>query len=331
MNIVDLVAMHKLEVWSVLTLILVVGVGIDAFGHKGKHEMGFKESVAWFFAWVAIAIVYYFYIDFRFGTSFANLYISGYAMEKALSVDNMVTMIAIFSCFGITSGALKHKILLAGIWGALIFRGIFVAIGTELFNLHWTIQVIFGLIVGWSALAIFKGDDDEDTDYKTHWCIKYLNRWLPVAKENDGTKFVTLIKGAHYVTPAFVVMFVIEFSDVMFSFDSIPAVIGVTKEPILVYSAMILAILGLRSLFFVLNSAMKFLCHLETAVGFVLIFIALKLVSKAVELGGYIPHTVQPYIDWANDPTNSVCVVLGVLVLGIIASLLFPTKEEVNA
>lgn len=326
---VDIVAQHLLEVSCVLVGVLVLSVFIDFFGHKDGHTMGFKESILWFVFWVCVAIAYYFYIDFRFGAEWANMYISGYALEKSLSVDNMIVMMAIFSSFGIKSGALQHKILLCGIAGALIFRGIFVAAGTALFNLHWSIQVIFGLVVAWSALAIFKGgEEEEETDYTKHWAVGRLSKWFSVSTKLNGTKFTLVEKGVKYLTPAFVCMVVIELSDVMFSFDSVPAVIGVTKEPILVYSAMILAILGLRSLYFVLASLMKYLVHLEKAVGVVLVFIGVKLISHALEIAQLLPESTKRTVEFMNDATNSVCIVLGLIIIGIVASILFPDKEE---
>lgn len=296
--------------YIVLVGILLISIFVDFKGHNDNHEMGFKEATMWFVFWFAVALAYGGYLLMSHGSEASSLYFSGYALEKALSVDNLMVMMAIFSSFGIRSGAAKHRVLLWGIAGALVFRGIFVAAGTALFDLHWSVQIIFGAIVAWSAMAIFNGgdEDEEDVDYTKHWAVKPLSRFFPVTTELNECRFTKVVNGVKMLTPVFVCMVVVELSDIMFSFDSVPAVIGVTKEPLLVYAAMIMAILGLRSLFFVLESLMKYLKHLDTAVGFILIFVGAKLV-----LGAFGLHI---------SANLSLAVVLSLLGGGVIASLL---------
>lgn len=314
---VDVIAQHSLEVFAIMGVILAFSIAVDFWGHKDGHEMGIKEATGWFTFFVLTAIAFYFYIDVRFGSEWASLYMSGYALEKALAVDNMVVFIAIFASFGIKSSALKHKILMWGIAGALVFRGIFVAAGTALFNLHWSVQVIFGIIVAASAYAIIKGgDDDEEVDYSKHWAVKFVSKFAKVTPEMNGDKFTKVIDGITHLTPAFLCVLVIELSDIMFSFDSVPAVIGVTQEPILVYAAMMFAVLGLRSLFFILEAAMKYLVHLDKAVAAVLVFVGIKLC-----FGAFGMHM---------NPNTSLYIILGTLVIGMIASVIFREKQELK-
>lgn len=294
--------------------ILLLSIFVDFKGHSDNHEMGFKEASMWFIFWFAVAIAYGGYLFISHGSDASSLYFSGYALEKALSVDNLMVMMAIFTSFGIKSGAAKHRVLLWGIAGALVFRGIFVAAGTALFNLHWSVQVIFGLIVAWSAMAIFKGEDeDEEVDYTKHWAIKPLRKFMPITTELNECRFTKVVDGVKMLTPVFVCMVVVELSDIMFSFDSVPAVIGVTKEPLLVYAAMIMAILGLRSLFFVLESLMKYLKHLDTSVGIILVFVGAKLI-----LGAF---------GWHISANTSLAVVLSLLAGGVFASLVDRRKS----
>lgn len=298
----------------VMIALMAFSIFVDFFGHKDKHTMGFTEASFWSVGWIAIAIAYGFFLKFYYGAEASSLYFSGYALEKALSVDNLVVFTAIFASFGIKCQTTQHRILLWGIAGALIFRGIFVALGTELFNLHWGFQLIFAAIVAWSAKAVLFEDDEGEKDYSRHPVIKFVRKFYPVAVSYSGDRFVTVIDKVKYVTPVFLCMVVIEFSDIMFSFDSVPAVIGVTQEPFLVYACMIFAILGLRALYFVLNALLDKLHYLNYAIAGLLLFVAGKLA-----LGAFGIHV---------DPTLSLYIVLGTLASGVIASIAMPEKKE---
>ncbi|AVZ45276.1 integral membrane protein [Escherichia phage vB_EcoM-Ro121c4YLVW] len=309
----------------VLVGILALSIGIDFFGHKENKEIGIKSALLWSVFWIALALGYYAFIWVEHGKEFAALFLSGYVLEKSLSVDNLMVFMAIFASFGIKSTHLQHKILLWGIAGAIVFRGVFVAAGTALFNLHWSVQVLFGLIVAWSAVAIIKGGDEEDIDYSKHWAVRLVGKVLPVHNALDGEKFITIKNGIKYATPALLCVFVIELTDIVFSFDSVPAVIGVTQEPLLVYSAMLMAVLGLRALFFVLSVAVKYLVHLEKAVAVVLVFVGAKLMYHPF---GETLHAKWSFLPHDISPNVSLMIVLGTLALGVIASFIFPEKEE---
>lgn len=312
---------------AVLTGVLILSILVDFFGHRDGKEIGIKSALIWSAFWIALAIAYYGFIYFEYGSTFASLFLSGYVLEKSLSIDNLMVFMAIFASFGIRSTALQHKILLWGIAGAIIFRAAFVSAGTALFHLHWSVQVLFGLIVAWSALAIIGGgsDDEGEVDYSKHWATRVVGKVFRISPTLDGSKFFTVINGLRYATPALLCVVVIELTDVVFSFDSVPAVIGVTQEPLLVYSAMLFAILGLRALFFVLSVAVKYLVHLEKAVAVVLVFVGAKLI--------YHPFAEQLYAKWSVLPADisanaSLYIVLGTLALGVVASLVFPAKDE---
>lgn len=309
----------------VLVGVLLLSIIVDFFGHRENKEIGIKSAVVWSLFWIALALGYYGFIWVEYGKEFASLFLSGYVLEKSLSVDNLLVFMAIFASFGIKSTHLQHKILLWGIAGAIIFRGIFVAAGTALFNLHWTVQVLFGAIIAYTAYAMLKGgEDEEEVDYSKHWAVRLVGKIYPVSHHLDGEKFFTIKNGIKYVTPALLCMVVVEFTDVIFSFDSVPAVIAVTQEPLLVYSAMLFAILGLRALFFVLSVAVKYLVHLEKAVAVILVFVGAKLIYHAVNHKFHLT-------DFDITPNASLAVVLGLLLVGVIASLIFPAKDEDEA
>ena len=311
---------------SVMVGVLLLSILVDFFGHKEGEEITIHSAIKWSLFWVALALGYFTFMWMEYGKEYASLFLSGYVLEKSLSVDNLMVFVAIFTSFGIKSTSTQHKVLLWGIVGAIVFRGIFVAVGSALFHLHWSVQVLFGLIVGYSAYAIFKGgDDEEEIDYQNHWANRLVGKIYPVSGKLDGSKFFTVVDGIKVVTPVLLCMAVIEFTDVIFSFDSVPVVIGVSKEPLIIYSAMLFAILGLRALFFVLSVAMKYLCHLEKFIGVVLLFVAAKLC--------YSPFAETLHNKWGVFPLDispgvSVVIVLSLLVCGVVASVVFPEKEE---
>lgn len=310
---------NPLAIYIALAFVLAVSIFVDFRGHKDGHEMSFKESSLWSVFWIGMGVLLGGFIYWDYGSVAASEYFAGYAMEKALSIDNLMVFMAIFAFFGVKTSSLQHKILLWGIAGALVFRGVFVGLGSYLFHLWWPIQVIFGLIVIWSARGIFGlgNDDDKEVDFNEKWFVKLTKKIYPVDTSAGATKFFTRLNGVRHITPLLLCLVVIEFSDIIFSFDSVPAVIAVTKEPPLVYAAMIMAVLGLRALFFVLGSLMKHLTRLDTFVGIILVFIGIKLIAAAV-----------PFLHFEINPITSLYVVLGLLGAGIVASYISPKKES---
>jgi len=322
-----------LEAVIILAVAVVASVWLDLFAHRNDEEVTFRNAAGWSVFWILLAVSFFFYLKFRYSPEAASLFLSGYVLEKALSVDNMMVFVAVFASFGI-KGIAQHRILYYGIAGALIFRALFVAIGTSLFGLSTWIELLFAAIVLWTGIKMLKGsgDGDVDADYSQHWSVRMVRRFIPVIPRLVGKRFVVGREEAHtiadaegvqltrrnasfYATPMLLCLFCIEITDIIFSFDSVPAIIAVTQEPFLIYSAVIFAILGLRNLYFMLAAAAKYLVHLEKAVALVLVFIAAKLGGSA--LGFYhIDHQV------------SMVVVLSLIAGGVLASLIFPEKAE---
>lgn len=316
-----------------------LSVFMDLFAHRKTHEITIRDASLWSGFWISLAVAFYGYLWFRFDKHWADLYLAGVALEKSLSVDNLIVFMAIFASFGIR-GALQHRILYWGIIGALVFRAGFVAAGTGLFLLTPWIGFVFAAIVAWSGWKMMNsgGDDEEITDYSQHWSVKLTEKVMPIFPRLHAERFfvtraivkelaksdstIKLAKDAAvFATPAFLCLMAIETSDIMFAFDSVPAVIAVTQEPLLVYAAMIFAVLGLRSLYFVLAAMTKYLVHLEKAVIGLLFFIAFKLTLQSGEhVFGW---------DFLHISANaSLLVVLGTLAAGIVASFVWPEKEK---
>ena len=324
------------EAIAIFIVVVLASLYLDLATHKNSKEIKVSDAAMWSAFWIFLAVCFYGYLWVRFGKEWADLYLAGYVLEKSLSVDNLMVFMAIFASFGIRFGiksVLQHRVLYWGILGALAFRAIFVVIGTSLFHASPWVGFVFAAFVAWSAIQMLRGgsDDDEIKDYSNHWSVRLTGKLMPVFTRLHDHRFFlthrelsaeeaqtsTTRKGALYATPAFLCLMAIETSDIAFSFDSVPAVISVTQEPLLVYSAMIFAILGLRSLYFVLAALTRYLVHLEKAVISLLFFIATKMALQSWN------HTVGE-TGFDISPGTSLVVVLGTLGIGVVASLIFP-------
>ncbi|MDC9582671.1 TerC/Alx family metal homeostasis membrane protein [Xenorhabdus sp. PR6a] len=333
-----------METVAVFIILSVGALFIDLFMHRHDKPISLRSAALWSVFWVAIAFVFAGFLYIHHGAEAASLFVTGYALEKVLSVDNLFVIMAIFSWFAVPD-RYRHRVLYWGIIGAIVFRGIFVAIGTSLLALGPWVEIVFAVIVGWTAVMMLKSgdDDDEIEDYSQHLAYRLVKRFFPIwpklrghafvlkqkevdeeltKPENADVKVGRAGKAALYATPLMLCLAVVELSDVMFAFDSVPAVIAVSREPLIVYSAMMFAILGLRTLYFVLEALKKYLVHLEKAVIVLLFFIAIKLGLNASE---HIFHH-----GYSISATSSLFVVIGVLAAGILASLLFPQKENAS-
>ncbi|USN15376.1 tellurite resistance protein [Brevundimonas phage vB_BpoS-Kikimora] len=315
----------------------VVALGLlafDLYNHRKPEEVSIKSAALWSGFYVLAALGFAAYINFQYSPQWAQLFLTGYALEKVLAVDNLFAFMMIFSYFGVQS-KYQHNILYWGILGAIVFRGVFVVLGTSFtaFFGPWAL-LLFAAIIGFTAFKMLQGggdDGDEEVDYANKWYIKATKRFVPVTEKTDGGKLFikqpnSAGKLALYATPLFLCLIAIEVSDVVFAFDSVPAVIAVTKEPFLVYSAMIFAILGLRSLYFVLEALSRVLTRLETAVIIILMFIAGKL---TVQAGSQLIHDFTGAVDPIHiNPLLSLAIVMTLLVGGVVWSLVSPVKED---
>jgi tellurite resistance protein TerC len=313
---------------------------LDMLTHRGDKPVSLAKASAWSIFWIAISLGFAGFLYVQHGPQVASLFVTGYALEKVLSVDNLFVFMAIFAWFKVPDG-LRHRVLYWGIIGAIVFRGIFVAIGTGLLAFGPWVEVVFAVIVAWTAIMMLKGggDDEEEEDYSTHLAYRFAKKLFPVwpklyknqffvsrkvlerelsKPENQGMTLAA--KGAIFATPLFLCLVVAEISDVLFAFDSVPAVIAISREPLIVYSAMLFAILGLRTMYFVLEALKRYLVHLEKAVIALLFFIAVKLGLNATDHMFHHGYSI--------DANTSLIIVMVVLVIGIVASLIFPEKEE---
>lgn len=311
-------------------IIVVLCLAIDLFAHKQDKPVSIKSAVLWTIFWIVISLLFAFYVYETHGVADASAYLSGYILEKTLSVDNLFVLMAIFTSFGIPD-KFQHRVLFYGILGALILRLLFVGLGTAFINYFGDAALtIFGIFIVWSAFKMMQAaglgaliyslirketlpvrKQKEETDFKKHWSIRFFRYFFPVTPKMEGHKF--FIKGA--ATPLFLCLITVEFADIMFAFDSVPAVIAITEKPFLVYTSNIFAILGMRSMYFCLAAAKNALVHLEKAVIGILLYIGLKMLAEV-------------FFDVHVSSTTSLWVVLSFLGIGVLASLMFPKKGK---
>ncbi len=290
---------------TIFVLVLIGALTFDFYQHKEPREIPFKESIVWVLFYIGLSLAFACFIYFRMGLDSSLLFLTGWGLEKVLAVDNLVVFTAIFSYFGIEH-KYQHKVLYFGVMGAIILRLIFVSIGLGLSDIFGSVSdIIFGLIILYTAWLMHVSGGDDEQDYRNKWYIKLTNKWLPVTSETKNDLF--FINGK--ATVFLFALIAIEVSDIIFAFDSVPAIISVTKDPFLVYSSMMFAILGLRSMYFVLSALTRSLEYFESAVIVVLVFISAKLLLTAT-------------IGVEITPIVSLVSVIAILTTGVITSKL---------
>lgn len=279
--------------------------------NKRPHAISTKEAALWSAFWIALSLLFNAGVFFFASPNAGLEFLTGYLIEKALSVDNIFVFIIIFSYFGIPP-KFQHKVLFWGVVGALIMRGIFIALGAALISRFEWVLYIFGAILlfsGWKLLTQREVEVHPDRNF----FIRLARKFFPIDQGYDVPKFLVRKQGKIHITPFLLVLITVETTDVVFAVDSIPAVFGVTQDPFIVYSSNIFAILGLRALYFLLAGAMRKLEYLSTGLSIVLIVIGLKMLAKDIV---HVPIVVS--------------LALVVLILGgaVVASLLKRRKKE---
>ncbi len=242
-----------------------------------------KESGTWVAVWVSLALVFGVALYFWQGGEIAAQYFAGYLIEYSLSVDNMFVFIVIFQYFAIPF-KYQHRVLFFGILGALIFRGIFIAVGTALIhNFEWIIY-IFGAFLIFTAIRLAKAGGGEEIHPEKNPVLKFAQRRFPSTENFEGHNLFTVENGKRLATPLFITLVFIEVTDVLFALDSIPAIFGITQDPFIVLTSNVFAILGLRSLYFLLAGALNRLHLLNYGLAFVLGFVGVKMLLEAVDV-----------------------------------------------
>ena len=269
-------------------LILALAFDLGLLSKKGSH-ITIKKAVWQTAFWVTLAMLFFGFLWIQNGHDVALKYVSAYLMEWSLSIDNIFVFILIFGFFKVKE-KFYARVLLIGILMAIIFRIVFISIGIGLVaQFHW-ILYIFGGILIYTGISMFRAKHDDEADLENNRVYKLLKRALPITSDDGGGKWKILVDGKKFYTSLFVVVIMLATTDIVFALDSIPAVFAISPEPLVVYTSNIFAVLGLRSLFFLLKGAANKFAHLQQGIAIVLIFIGVKMLVEYfhVEIPVYI-------------------------------------------
>lgn len=323
------------DYWWFYTLFTIGVLGFLALDlgvfHREAHEVKVKEALTWSAIWIGLAMLFCFglwkYAHWKLpqdprllaegmtaaqAATLANQtaleFLTGFVVEKSLSVDNIFVFVVVFSYFAIPA-KYQHRVLFYGILGALIFRIIFISIGAALMQLHWVIWLFGGFLILTGIKILFAPEKPIEPDKNP--VIRLLRRIVPVTPQLEGDRFFLRKEGVLYATPLLVCLVFIELSDIVFAVDSVPAIFAITKEPLIVFTSNVFAILGLRALFFLLAGVMHKFWALKYGLGVILVFVGLKMVWLNDAFGGKFPVT------W------SLGIIGGILALSVAISLSF--------
>ena len=246
--------------------------------NRKAHKIAVREAVLWSGVWISLALAFNLFVYFRFGKIKALEFLTGYLIEYSLSVDNIFVFILIFTYFSVKD-QYQHKILFWGIMGALVMRGIFIFAGVSLINrFHWIVIIFGGFLVVTGIKMLMQ--TDVSVDPEKNRLVRIFRKFLPVSEILQGDRLFIRENGKLLATPLFMVLLVIESSDLIFAVDSIPAVLAISHDPFIVYTSNIFAILGLRSLYFAVSGIMGYFRYLKVGLAFVLTFVGLKMLAS---------------------------------------------------
>jgi tellurite resistance protein TerC len=305
--------------WTLTIAVIVALLALDlTLGVLRPHAVGFREATAWSVFYIAVAVAFGVVFASIAGWDFGTQYFAGYIVEKSLSVDNLFVFVIIMGTFAVPE-KYQQEVLTFGIIIALVLRVVFIALGATLLSLFSFMFLIFGLLLIWTAVQLFR-HRDEDPSVDDNALVKISKRFLPVTDDYIGGKLVAHQDGRRVVTPLFIALVAIGSSDLLFALDSIPAVFGVTEEAYIVFVANAFALLGLRALFFLVKGLLDRLVYLSTGLAIILAFIGAKLVL-------HWAHTdVSKSVPEIGTPV-SLGVIVVVLVITTVASLVKVRKD----
>ncbi|MEN9809538.1 MAG: hypothetical protein RLZZ488_1105 [Pseudomonadota bacterium] len=288
-------------------ILAILALDLGVF-HKQAHEVTFKEASIWTAVWIGLAllfnVLFYYYSLHKFSSetylaipnfdpavqakNSALEFLTGFVVEKSLAVDNIFVFAVVFAYFGIPK-VYQHRILFWGIFGALIFRALFIAMGSVLMRYDWVVLFFGALLILTGIKMFFAGT--EKTDLNKNILIRLLRKIFRIHPQIEGQQFFIKNDGLTYVTPLFVALIFLELSDIIFAVDSVPAIFALTKEPLIVFTSNIFAILGLRSMYFMLSGVMDRFSFIKYGLAAVLVFVGLKMVYLNEAFGGKFPIT----------------------------------------
>jgi tellurite resistance protein TerC len=317
-----------------LLVFVLLAVDLGVF-HREAHAVSMREAAAWSVVWVSLALLFnlgfWLYMRWHFPQDVRLMaipgfhpasaahqtaleFLAGYIVEYSLSVDNIFVFVVVLSYFGVPP-AYQHRVLFFGILGALVFRGAFIALGAALLQFEVVVWV-FGAFLVFTGVRMMLGGEDGPVEPHERWVIRQFRRHVPVTAGFEGHSFFVRPDGRLHATPLFIALLFLEMTDILFAFDSVPAIFGLTREPFVVFTSNIFAILGLRNLYFLLAGAVDKFHLLKYGLGIVLVFVGLKMAILNRLWGGHFPIGI------------SLGIILGVIAASIALSLLYPKKAQ---
>ncbi|MCC7160215.1 TerC/Alx family metal homeostasis membrane protein [Candidatus Nomurabacteria bacterium] len=297
----------------ILFSVIVVGFLILDLGflNKKNHKIGFKSAFYQSLFWVVISLVFGFLIFIFLGKVIAVEFLSAYVTEKMLSVDNLFVIMLIFSYFKLEE-IYHHKVLFWGIFGAIFFRAIFIGAGAFIIHQFYWILYIFGAFLLYTGIALLRDKKEEHVDFRNNKLIKFAHKVLPFTASHHNGKFFFVENNKFYFTSLFMIVLLVESTDIVFAVDSIPAVFAISQNAFVVFTSNIFAIMGLRALFFLIENILHRFHHLQKGLAFILVFIGLKMFSPLFGL-----H-ISSFVSFG--------IIMFALVSSIILSFVFPKK-----
>lgn len=293
-------------VFVMLMLILDLGVF-----HRNSHEVKVKEALIWSGVWISLALLFNYGLYLYMGKEKALEFLAGYLIEKSLSVDNLFVFIMLFTYFNV-SPKYQHKVLFWGIIGALVLRAIFIFAGVALISkFHWIIYLFGVFLLFTGAKMLFH--DDKEVEPDKNPLVRLFKRFFPVTDSMSGGRFFVKINAKRFATPLFIVLLIVEFTDLIFAVDSIPAILAVSNDTFIIFTSNVFAILGLRSLYFALAGITKYFHYLKYGLSVILIFIGVKMLI----------------VDLYKIPiVYSLLTIVGILAVSVLLSVVFPQKQN---
>ncbi len=267
-----------LWLWLAFAATVVVSLAVDLLAHRGEHVIGFREAAWWSALWVGLAVVFGVVVFAVFGATAGVEYTTAWLLEKSLSVDNLFVFALIFGYFRVPR-EYQHRVLFYGVMGALVFRGIFLALGVAVVSRFTAVLFVFAAILLYSAWKLLR-EEDEQFDPGRSFGVRLLRRFVPLRNEYAGARFFVREGGRLVATPLLAVVVAVEAADLVFAVDSVPAVLAVSDDPFIVFTSNAFAILGLRALYFLLAGLLERFHHLSKGLAVILGFIGVKLVLQ---------------------------------------------------
>jgi tellurite resistance protein TerC len=304
--------MNQTTLWIAFNVFVLLMLTLDlGVFHRKSKEISIKDALIWTGVWIALALLFNVFVYYQFGQEKALEFLTGYVIEKSLSVDNIFVMILIFSFFNVPA-AYQHKVLFWGILGALVMRVLFILAGVELINnIHWLIYIFGGFLI-YTGIKILT-ESDMKLDPEKNPLVIFARKMFRVTPNFEGDKFFVERDHHIWMTPLFIVVIMIEATDLVFAVDSIPAILSISDDPFIVYTSNVFAILGLRSLYFALAGLEKYFIYLKYGLSAILVFVGVKMC---------LSHIIEIPISY------SLGFIVITLCIAILASIILRKKDE---